>query len=167
MSPFSMALMSGLKRQSVGARMASMPGCSSLRDMAKLVKLYICRKSSKAAVTALQWKEACGRSVRGSASRLPWRRAAAWTLSSTARCFPEPRKPSPGSRACRRRRRCPLGPRHPADREKEAKWMSVMTGNYRQIKVTEKKNQSIPPKGNINSVLVAERRTAFQLGLQQ
>lgn len=44
MSPFSMALMSGLRRQSVGARMASMPGCSSLRDMAKLVKLYICRK---------------------------------------------------------------------------------------------------------------------------
>lgn len=42
MSPFSMALMSGLKRQSVGARMASMPGSSSLRDMAKLVKLYIC-----------------------------------------------------------------------------------------------------------------------------
>lgn len=47
MFPFSMALMSGLKRQSVGARMASIPGSSSLRDMAKLVKLYIWGKESR------------------------------------------------------------------------------------------------------------------------
>ena len=39
--PFSMALMSGLKRQSVGATVPSMPGSISLRDIAKLVKLYI------------------------------------------------------------------------------------------------------------------------------
>lgn len=42
MLPFSMALMSGLKRQSVGARTAFMLGSSSFRDIAKLVKLYIC-----------------------------------------------------------------------------------------------------------------------------
>lgn len=42
MFPFSMALMSGLKRQSVGARIASIPGSSSFSDIAKCVKLYIC-----------------------------------------------------------------------------------------------------------------------------
>ncbi len=41
MSPFSMALMSGLSRQSVGASSLSMPGSSSFSVMAKLVKLYI------------------------------------------------------------------------------------------------------------------------------
>lgn len=41
MSPFSMALMSGLSRQSVGASILSMPGSSSFSVMAKLVKLYI------------------------------------------------------------------------------------------------------------------------------
>lgn len=41
MSPFSMALMSGLSRQSVGARSLSMSGSSSFSVMAKLVKLYI------------------------------------------------------------------------------------------------------------------------------
>lgn len=38
---FSIALMSGLKRQSVWGRMASMPGSSSFRHIAKFVKLYI------------------------------------------------------------------------------------------------------------------------------
>lgn len=47
MLPFSMALMSGLKRQSVGATMASMPGSSSLRDIAKCVKLYICARKRR------------------------------------------------------------------------------------------------------------------------
>lgn len=42
MSPFSMALMSGLSRQSVGASSLSMPGSSSFSVMAKQVKLYIC-----------------------------------------------------------------------------------------------------------------------------
>lgn len=40
-SPFSIALMSGRKRQSVGAMTPIMPGSSSLSVMAKLVKLYI------------------------------------------------------------------------------------------------------------------------------
>lgn len=40
-SPFSMALMSGLSRQSVGGSSLSMPGSSSFSVMAKLVKLYI------------------------------------------------------------------------------------------------------------------------------
>lgn len=47
MLPFSMALMSGLKRQSVGAKMASMPGSSSLRDIAKFVKWYICGRKRR------------------------------------------------------------------------------------------------------------------------
>lgn len=47
MSPFSIALMSGLSRQSVGARSLSMPGSSSFSVMAKLVKLYICREKEK------------------------------------------------------------------------------------------------------------------------
>lgn len=41
MFPFSMFLISGRSRQSVGARIASMPDSSSLRLTAKLVKLYI------------------------------------------------------------------------------------------------------------------------------
>lgn len=41
MSPFSMALMSGLSRQSVGASIVSMVGSSSFSVIAKLVKLYI------------------------------------------------------------------------------------------------------------------------------
>lgn len=41
MSPFSIALMSGLSRQSVGASNLSIPGSSSFSVMAKLVKLYI------------------------------------------------------------------------------------------------------------------------------
>lgn len=47
MLPFSMALMSGLKRQSVGAKMASMPRSSSLRDIAKFVKWYICGRKRR------------------------------------------------------------------------------------------------------------------------
>lgn len=47
MFPFSMALMSGLKRQSVGARVASMPGSSSFSDIAKFVKLYICGETDE------------------------------------------------------------------------------------------------------------------------
>lgn len=128
MSPFSMALMSGLKRQSVGARTASMPGCSSLRDMAKLVKLYICRKrATPERVSSERKRAAFGRSVTGSASALPWWRAAAWSLSSTAECFPEPRTPSPGPRACRRRRRCPLRPQHPAKKKQRDKVLNVWT----------------------------------------
>jgi len=42
-----MALMSGRKRQSVGDTLVSMPGSSSLRDIAKLVKLYIWGKEGK------------------------------------------------------------------------------------------------------------------------
>lgn len=41
MSPFSIALMSGLSLQSVGASSLSMLGSSSFSVMAKLVKLYI------------------------------------------------------------------------------------------------------------------------------
>lgn len=41
MFPFSMFLISGRSRQSVGANIASMPFSSSLRLTAKLVKLYI------------------------------------------------------------------------------------------------------------------------------
>lgn len=52
----------------------------------------------------------------GSAPPVPWRRAAAGSLSSTAKCFLEPLKPSPGSQACRRRRRCPRQAQHPAKR---------------------------------------------------
>lgn len=47
MLPFSMALISGLKRESVGARIASMPGSNSFRDIAKFVKLYICGKQKR------------------------------------------------------------------------------------------------------------------------
>lgn len=47
MSPFSIALMSGLSRQSVGASSLSMPGSNSFSVMAKLVKLYICREREK------------------------------------------------------------------------------------------------------------------------
>lgn len=42
MSPLSIALMSGLSRQSVGGRSLSMSGSSSFSVIAKLVKLYIC-----------------------------------------------------------------------------------------------------------------------------
>lgn len=55
MFPFSMALMSGLKRQSVGARIASMPGSSSFSDIAKFVKLYICGKANRAAKMYTYW----------------------------------------------------------------------------------------------------------------
>lgn len=41
MSPFSIALMSGLSRQSVVGNSLSIPGSSSFSVMAKLVKLYI------------------------------------------------------------------------------------------------------------------------------
>ena len=52
MSPFSMALTSGRRRQSVGASTFSMPGSSSFRDMVKLVKLYICTEKDRETETA-------------------------------------------------------------------------------------------------------------------
>lgn len=51
MSPFSMALMSGLSRQSVGASSLSMQGSSSFSDMAKLVKLYIYTEGNTAEIS--------------------------------------------------------------------------------------------------------------------
>lgn len=65
MFPFSMFLISGRSRQSVGANIASMPFSSSLRLTAKLVKLYIlkanCRQNTryfgKAAIGFLYWMD--------------------------------------------------------------------------------------------------------------
>lgn len=55
MFPFSIALTSGLKRQSVEARVASIPGSSSFRDIAKFVKLYICAREKRAARIDAYW----------------------------------------------------------------------------------------------------------------
>lgn len=55
MSPFSIALMSGLSLQSVGGRNLSMPGSSSFSVIAKLVKLYIYPGSKKANKATALW----------------------------------------------------------------------------------------------------------------